>query len=160
MVAGPFENKGGQGFEQRFPLEINIKTEETYKSGSRDIAWKEMTYPDGFVDFDTTFSPNDDTVGFAYVAVFSPREQRVDIHIGADEGVKVFHNYKEVYSKYRTSSMRPGTEKFGLRLFEGWNHILVKVQDHQGVWGFFFEITDVNGREISDLQYALDRSKN
>lgn len=160
MVAGPFDNNGGQGFEQRFPLELNIKTEEIYKSGTRNIAWKEMTYPDGFVDFDTTFSPNDDAVGFAYVAVYSPREQRVDIHIGADEGVKVFHNYKEVYSKYRTSSMRPGTEKFGLRLFEGWNQVLVKVQDHQGVWGFFFEITDVFGRDLPDLQYALDRSKN
>lgn len=159
MVAGPFENNGGQGFEQRFPIELNIKTSETYKSGDHDIAWQEMTFPDGFVDFDTTFKPNDDAVGFAYAAVYSLREQQVTVHLGVDEGVKVFHNYKEVYSKYRTSSMRPGTERFSLRLFEGWNHILIKVQEHQGVWGFFMEITDPTGRAIPELQYTLDKSK-
>ncbi len=158
MVAGPFDNNGGQGFEKRYQLELNIETNETYKDGERDIVWKEMIYPDGYVDFNVTFDPKNDVVGYGYVAVHSPREMKVFALIGADEGVKVFHNYKEIYSKYRTSSSKPGTERVPLNLFQGWNHILVKVQDHQGPWGFFMEITDLQGRPVPELRYALDRS--
>ena len=51
----------------------------------------------------------------------------------------------------------PGADRVLLKLYEGWNHILVKISRSSGPKGFYFEITDPNGRNIPELKYATDR---
>jgi hypothetical protein len=66
-------------------------------------------------------------------------------------------NYKPIYKKRNINGMRPGSERVVTRLYQGWNHLLVKISERTGPWGFYFELTDINGQVMPDLQYALDR---
>ncbi len=157
LVAGPFPNEGGEGFDQIFPLEMNIKPNETYEGIEGTVGWKKASFPSGFVDFNSIFSPNDYAVGFAYVGVYSPREQAVRFEIGSTDGIKIYHNYKEIFAKRRLANDRPSAEEVFLQLYQGWNHILVKVNENTGSWGFYFEITDLEGRTIPTLAYSLEK---
>ena len=157
LTIGPFPNRRGEGFNQMYPPEIDIKPAETYDGIGKIVGWQKQKFPSGYVDMKQIFSPNDFAVGYAYIGVYSSREQAVRFEFGSDEGIKIFHNYKEVYAKRQLRSPRPGADRVLLKLYEGWNHILVKVSQSSGPWGFYFEITDLNGRNISELKYALDR---
>ncbi len=157
LTIGPFPNQRGEGFEKIYPLEMNIKPEETYSGVDQTVRWEAHDFPTGYIDFNALFSPNDYAVGYAYAGVYSPREQPVRFEIGSTDGIKIFHNYKEIFMKRRFPDLGPSSEELYLKLFEGWNHILVKVAENTGEWGFYFEITDLEGRPIPELQYALDK---
>ncbi|RJP25932.1 MAG: hypothetical protein C4527_16450 [Candidatus Omnitrophota bacterium] len=157
LIIGPFANQRGEGFDQIHPLETNIQPNESYKGLNQSVQWQKQVFPTGFVDFDTVFSPNDYAVGYAYVGVYSPREQTVRFELGSADGIKIFHNYKEIFAKRRIRGAHPGAEQFYSVLYEGWNHILVKVAENTGKWGFYFEITDLQGRTIPELAYSLEK---
>lgn len=154
LLIGPFPNERGEGFERNDPPEINIKPEETYEAFGKTIGWRKMEFPNGWIDMNRAFSPNDNAVGYAYVGVYSPHERNVWFEVGADEGMKVFHNYREIFAKSRFASARPGTERIPATLYEGWNHIVAKVPESEGEWGFYFEITGPGGRSLPDLRFA------
>jgi hypothetical protein len=158
MIIGPFPNLNGAGFEHSFPAQQNIKINETYDGIDQSVKWRQQTFEDGYVNFDTAFTPNDNAVAFAYVGIFSPREQNVRLEFGADGDMKIFNNYKEIFSRRNLSRSTPAAQILFTKLYNGWNHILVKVSDTSGPWGFYFEITDLYGLPLIDLKYAFDKA--
>ncbi|OHE87992.1 MAG: hypothetical protein A3G75_14565 [Verrucomicrobia bacterium RIFCSPLOWO2_12_FULL_64_8] len=158
MIVGPFPNDRGEGFDHIYPPELNIKVDETYESLGKTIAWQKKAFPTGYIDLDSIMTPNDRVMAYAYVGIYSPRDQRVWLEVGADEGIKIFHNYKEIFSKRHTALLQPGTDRVPAHFYQGWNHIVVKVQDSVGTWGFYFEATDLFGRRLPDLRFAFDRA--
>ncbi len=158
LIVGPFANERGEGFGKMNPPEINIKTKETYSSLGQEIGWKEYETADGYVDFDSILTPNDNTVAYAYTSVYSPREQAVQIRVGCNGDLKLFMNYKEIYAKRNVGHLQPGSEVTTYRLYEGWNHLVVKVSEQTGPWGFYLEIYDMQGNSIEGMQFALDKA--
>lgn len=160
MIIGPFPGMRGEGFTYSFPPQQNIQLGESYEGiDKKPIAWQKQTFPDGYINLDTTISPNDNAVAYAYIGVFSPREQTARLEIGASGDLKVFNNYKEILSRRNTNNLTPASLIEYTKLYNGWNHFLVKLSEGSGPWGFYLELTDIYGMPIPDLQYALDKAR-
>ena len=41
-----------------------------------------------------------------------------------------------------------------MQLQEGWNEVLLKVPQRQGIWGFYFDLRTPGGWPMTDLVYA------
>ncbi|MBI1388028.1 MAG: hypothetical protein GC154_06230 [bacterium] len=157
MIAGPVSNERGEAFSALTPPETNIKLDETFKGLNGAVGWSSMTFPSGYVDFNSIYPLDKPSAAFAYVGVYSPREQPVRLEFGAAGDMKIFMNYKEIYAKRHLNQPLPSSEIMVTKLFEGWNHFLVKLSAQEPPWGFYFEIVDIEGKTIPGLVYALDK---
>jgi uncharacterized protein (DUF608 family) len=157
LVIGPFSNQQGDGIDYIYPPETNLKPEEEYDGLDQKVKWFKKEYADGFVDFDATFTPNDFTVAYAYVGIYSPNERTARFALGCNGDAKIFLNYQSIFKKRNINTPKPGGTMFMQKLFQGWNHIFVKVSERTGKWGFYLEVTDIHGQTIPDLQYSLEK---
>jgi len=157
MIVGPFPNERGEGFSWMIPPENNIQIRATYTGIGGDVGWKEYEFPDGYVNLDAVLTPNDNAVAYAYTSLYSPREQAVQVRVGCNGDLKLFLNYKESYAKRNVNRPQPGGETIPIRLFEGWNHLVVKLSERTGPWGFYIEVYDLLGKPIEGIQFALDK---
>lgn len=159
MIVGPFPNERGEGFGKMNPPEINIKLKESYDGFGKKVSWQEHEFPNGYVDFDSILTPNDNASAYAYTGVYSPREQGVQFLVGCNGDLKLFLNYKEIYAKRNEGHPEPGGDIIVHRLFEGWNHLVVKLSERVAAWGFYFEIYDLQGKPIEGMQFAFDKAE-
>lgn len=159
LLAGPFPNQRGEGYDTMYPPEINIKPSERYDQFPTPAEWRMKEFPEGYVDFTGVIPTNGPAVAYAYTGVYSPREQNVQLLLGCQGDVKIFLNYKEIYAKRGLNQPRPGGERIPLRLFEGWNHLVIKVTQGSGPWGFYLEMTDIQDLPLPELHFALDRAE-
>ncbi len=158
LVIGPFSNANGEGIHKVVKPEINVKLDEAYEGLGKTIKWKSQTFPEGYVDFDSVFDPDDYAMGYAYVGVYSPRQQRARFEFGCNGDIKVFQNYRPVYEKRSLRQPAPSSEIVYTDLNQGWNHIIVKVCESTGPWGFYFEIADGDGLPMPELSYSLEKA--
>ncbi len=162
QIVGPFPNRRGEGFDRMYPPELDIRTSESYEGiDKKTVEWKACDFPDGPVDFNAVLPPAENAVAYAYVGVYSPREQSVQFKFGSAGDTKIFHNYKEIFAarNLRELELKPGSKTLYHKLYEGWNLLLVKLSRQTGPWGFYFEITSLQGLPLKNLQYALDRTE-
>jgi hypothetical protein len=157
LVIGPFDNKQGEGLDFQYQPELNVMPDKTYEGLKQQVQWKNHSFPNGYVDFDALYDPDDFTVAYGYVGIYSPRQQIVRFELGCNGDVKVFQNYNSIYKKRNINALFPSGEVFYHKLFQGWNHIIVKVSERAGPWGFYLEVTDVNGQTIPELRYSLEK---
>lgn len=158
MVIGPFSNQRGGGIDYQYEPETNVRPDKTYEGVKKqEVQWTPMQFMDGFVNFDALYEPDDFTLAYAYVAVYSSRERIIRYDLGCNGDAKVFLNYKEIYKKRNINALEPGGVKFYHKLYEGWNHIIVKISESTGRWGFTLEISDIHGQAIPGLDYSLEK---
>ncbi|MDP8246186.1 MAG: GH116 family glycosyl-hydrolase [Candidatus Hinthialibacter antarcticus] len=157
MTVGPFSDARGEAFSALLPPEVDIDVTETYKVPKGEIAWAENTFDNGFINFASAYG-GDSGAAYAYVSVYSARELPARLEFGGAGDVKVFLNYKEMFSQRRYFQPRPAADIHYFKLFQGWNHFLVKISKRDGPWGFYFELSDIDGKPIPDLQFALDKA--
>jgi len=91
-------------------------------------------------------------VAYAWVTVTSPEERAVQFRIGSDDQSKIWLNGKEVYAfpDYRWAKVDNDTIPVTLKA--GKNSILVKICNEELSWGFYFRITNTDGKPIPDLK--------
>ncbi len=158
LIVGPFANARGEGFGNIKPPEHNIQTKETYSGLGGEVGWTEHEFADGYVNFDSVLQPNDNATAYAYTSIYSPREQVVNFRIGCNGDLKLFMNYQPVYAKRNIGRLKPGGVIIPHRIYQGWNHVVVKVSEQVGPWGFYFELYDPQGNPLDGVQYALDKA--
>lgn len=158
LIIGPFSNQRGEGFDSMYPPEIDIEPDETYESLGQTVRWTEHTFMDGYVDFDSVLNPNDNTTAYAYTRIYSPREQPVLLRFGCNGDLKLFHNYKEIYARRGIHRLQPAAERLPIKLYAGWNYLLVKVSERSGPWGFYMDVTDAFGQPLREAQFDLQGS--
>jgi len=99
---------------------------------------------EGYVDFGGVIPPREQAVPIPTQASI-PRASKGTTAPRCQGDVKLFLNYKEIYAKRGLNQPNPGGERIPFRLFEGWNHLVIKVTKGSGPWGFYMELTDVAG---------------
>jgi len=93
----------------------------------------------------------DDAVAYALAFCVSPTDRDIMLHLGSDDGIKVWINDKMVFSKSIVRSAAPGEDIVPASLNKGLNRILVRVDDQKKSWGMFFSIRDRSGNLPDDL---------
>ena len=153
---GPFDNSDRKGVEKHFLPEDKIDIEETYEGKNKVAAeWRRpFDYgSSGYADLNSLFGINDYAVAYALTYIYSPKERDVQLRVGSDEGIKIWLNDKVIFSYTAERSAEVDDDIIKAHLEKGWNRILVKVSDTWGSWGFYFRITNLDGKPMDDLVF-------
>jgi putative heme-binding domain-containing protein len=130
-LAGPFPDGDG-GFRTVHPPESGpVDLTAVYRSGNGKLAWKEETPGHNF-ELSKRFGPCDRSSFYAYFRLESANRGRAQLLIGSDDGVKVWHNGREVWCNDVERSALPLQDVVPLDLQAGGNDILVRVRNIRG----------------------------
>jgi len=155
-VIGPFENSDNEGFDTVYPPEEEIDLDAEYESVYGATNWERWAdgTPDGFVDFQYMFEPEEWVVSYAWTTVTSEETRQVQLRVGSDDDVKVWLNGEEVLSRKVARAASPDQDVVTVTLNKGENQLLVKVCNREMRWGFYLRFTDLNGKSLQDLEYG------
>ncbi len=161
-ILGPFPNprnglKDRRGLDSVYAPEKNSNIKMVYSGvDQKPISWKYVKTPErGYVSFSDTMYPDELVVAYAITYIYAKTPQKVVLYVGTDDGGKVFLNDKEVY---RFSGLRiavPDQAEVELDLKQGWNKLLLKVENNMGGFGFYARLLDHNHALILNADQKL-----
>ena len=131
---GPIEKAGRPAFDQNLGPEHNV---DLSASVSGKTWSKASDVTDGKV------YPLPTTVGatFFYREINSPGEHQIQLSLGSDDAIKVFHDGKQVLANFTARAAAADQESLRLTLRPGLNRLLIKVVNTGGIGGLYFKKT-------------------
>jgi tetratricopeptide (TPR) repeat protein len=148
QVAGAFDDEGKRGFDAVFPPERGIELGASMPGKVRSVSWRPLppeAVVDGFVNLGATLSPSREVVGYALAVVDAPRDERVQVWLGASGAAKVFVNGALALADPGYHPARLDQRGATVSLRKGPNRILVKLCHAEGRMGFFLRLADERG---------------
>ncbi|HEX9242851.1 MAG TPA: DUF3857 domain-containing protein [Anaeromyxobacter sp.] len=148
LVAGPFDDEGKRGFDAVFPPERGIDLAAELPGKVRPVSWRPVppeAVVDGFVSLGATLSPSREVVAYALAVVDAPRDERVQLWLGASGAAKVFVNGALAVSDRGYHPARLDQRGATVSLRRGHNRILVKLCHAEGRMGLFLRLADERG---------------
>ena len=145
QIIGPFDSpKENNAFQQTYPPQNEIELDKSYEGKDGiEVSWEKITVSDeGYVDFDQYFLKKDYAAGFAYTKVWAPADKSYALKIGSDDGAKIWVNNKKVHELDTKRGALPDQETVNVKLKEGWNDLLVMINEEVGEWGFYLRFVD------------------
>ncbi len=97
-----------------------------------------------------------EAASYAHVYIYSPTERSSQIHLGCDDGARVYLNSEQIFEIDRIGSWSQDQYTIEANLQEGWNQLLIKISQRNGDYGFSAKITDPTGDSYDDLLYQYD----
>jgi putative heme-binding domain-containing protein len=135
-VIGPFAD-GSRGLENVHPPETGpLDLSATFASGSKTLAWK-TARNDHMFDFIKTFGPSPDASFYAYCRIESPIAQPMMLLPGSDDGLKIWHNGRLVWTHAGIRGALPLADVVFLDLQPGGNDLLFRVNNVDGACGLY-----------------------
>ena len=154
-----FENSS-EDYLEEFGGEANIKPFPGMKLTAADGKVYEWTKYDsplmGEINFTQVFDPAITAVGYAYCTIISPDDRTVEALLGSNDGATVYCNGEEVFHFHGKRSLIPDEDLIPLHLNEGTNHIVIKVEQWKGAWGFSFRLKEQEIRNHKQKYYILN----
>jgi putative heme-binding domain-containing protein len=130
-LAGPFPDGDG-GFRTPHPPELApVDLSAGYLALDKKLAWKEEK-PANHFELSRRFGPCDRSSFYTYFRLESLDRGRAQLLVGSDDGVKVWHNGKEVWCNDVERAALPLQDVVPLDLQPGSNDILVRVRNIRG----------------------------
>ena len=158
LLAGPFDNERGTGFEQRYPPEQEAFAPDARWPGKvRPVTWRPQPVaapPDGVIDLDELFRPDDQGLAYALTWLFAEAETPVALRLGSDEAARMWVNRVEVSAFAGRRPLRADQDEVGVVLRPGWNELLLEVADQSGPWGFRLRVTAPQGGPAAGVRAA------
>lgn len=156
-LIGPFNNISASGHDKRFPPEITDDTSGTYEGLSGCMVhWFEpkAVRIDRWIDHNAYF-PWVTGVFYAVVYAKSPVAQTVHFRLGTSGAFKLFLNDSLVGETIDECNNDLDTYNYEVTLPEGWNKILVKVDNSElDRCNFLFRITNGTGDPVKGLELS------
>lgn len=151
LMAGPFPNPKGRGYEKDYlapaggELTITPYAGDAFKNEEGQlIRWFKYDSPEyNKIDLFQHYEENIEVLSYACCRIKSPRKQKVRATFGSNDGIKMVLNGKVVFDKHIKRSLIIDEDEIELSLNEGWNYLLLKIDQNNGGWGFSFRLPDV-----------------
>ena len=94
-------------------------------------------------ELDQIYQQNTEVVSYAYCRIDVQKNMQVRATLGSNDGIQIFLNGKKVYQNFKKRSLIPDEDEIFLDLVAGKNHLLLKIDQNKGGWGFSFRLPDV-----------------
>jgi hypothetical protein len=94
----------------------------------------------------------DNRVAYLRARIWSPKEQRAQLELGSDDGVKVWLNGQLVYANNVVRPATPAEDKANVTLKEGWNPLLVKLTQGGGEWALIVRFRSPDGGKLDGVK--------
>lgn len=112
-----------------FPIEEN------------EYKWRFISGGD-IIDLDTFYKGKDFVYAYAMAEIKAAAPASVILAVGSDDGIKIWHNGKQVHENWIPRGVNKDNDLIPLKLVKGSNQLLLKVQDMEGGWGFTARLLD------------------
>ncbi len=135
-VIGPFADDS-RGLSRVHPPETGpLDLTATYRSGTKTLAWQAMKN-DRMFDFIKTFGASPDASFYAYCRIESPVGQQMMLLPGSDDGLKIWHNGRIIWTHEGVRGALPLQDVVFLDLQPGSNDLLFRVNNVEGSCGLY-----------------------
>jgi predicted Ser/Thr protein kinase len=158
LLVGPFANRG---IDEVLPPEALLDPSVPMQGKVGEVRWK-RGLPElrasgsgraAVFDFKSLFIPNTGTIAYAAIHVKAPAAMDALLHVGSDDGVKVWANGTVIHRLEVARGLKVDEDKVSFRLLKGWNLLLFKVTQQSQEWGLSARISDESLRPIDGLEY-------
>ena len=119
-------------------------------SGKDLDAWERSARVAGVVDLNRALGRTTHAAAYMKNAVWSSDAREVTLHIGSDDGLKVWLNGSVVHENNTARPCMPGQDKVRTALVKGWNEILLKITQGGGDWSGHLRITDSRNQALPE----------
>ncbi len=105
--------------------------------------WQNLESDYGVIDLTTQFDKWY-SVAYAWARIEMPEETTGTLGIGSDDSVKVFLNGRLVHRYWEKNgrSVQPDNDRVAVTFKKGTNHLVLKIQNAGGPWGFTCRLMD------------------
>lgn len=135
-------------------VEENVDPEEGEVNG--DYAWRRITSSGIYINLNTAYpeyeNPNAG-ISYAFVRIYSPKTQAVELWLGSDDAIKVWLNGENVHTVNELKEWTADEDKVQVILNSGWNRLLIKINEWYGEYGFSARFSNPDGTEVEGLRY-------
>ncbi len=154
LVNAPYDNTNG--FAKVFPPERRINLNPASTTQEDQPAWQHPRDGcwDGYIDLKKIYTRYNWSVGYAFIMVQSPDRRRVQFRIGTNEAAKLWLNGREVWRMNLGRDAIFDNDIVEVELEPGNNPVLLKICNRINEWGFYFRVTDAEGRGLPDLRFV------
>jgi putative heme-binding domain-containing protein len=135
-LVGPFPDGDGGLTTVHPPERGPVDLSAEYTVGKGRLAWKEAS-AGSYFDLAKMAGPCEHSSFYTYCRLESGSRQHALLLLGSDDGVKVWHNGKEVWSNPVVRGALPFQDVVVLDLQAGGNDLLVRVQNITGECGIY-----------------------
>lgn len=158
-LVGPFPNPDMSGFDTAFPPEQGpVDLGATYDGvNGAKVGWKRIrpagqppVGPAGMVNLMPHFNPNTWVTAYAYTRVVSDRERTATLLAGSDDSITAWVNGEKVLANKAMRAVGLDQERVPIRLREGENTVLLKIDQAGGGWGFVARLADEWGLPLTE----------
>ncbi len=157
QAVGEFENISASGFDKDFPPVHKAEPGNTFKNKyGAEIKWFDInkTLPGRWIRFPHHFF-TDNSIIYSQTFCESPADQDVIIRIGTSGSLKLWCNDKLMFSEPKERNNGIDTYSFSVKLYKGWNRILIQVGTSEiSNSNFLMRITDEAGKNIEGLTFS------
>jgi HEAT repeat protein len=154
QVAGPYEQQG-KNFSDLFDIPFAPESGD-----SRSVDWKSLpasANPAESWKMDLLQAlGGQQRAAYARTWINSPKQQKVRLELGSDDGVKVWLNGLVIYSNNVSRALQPGSDIADITLNEGWNTLMLKVTQNTAGWEFCVRFAQASGEPVTGLRVALN----
>jgi hypothetical protein len=133
---------------------LKPKEGDKVKVGGRELAWKNVTSPTNFFDFNVVLkSLNDRAAGFMVTYIDCEQDiPEVAISVGSNDQARIYFNGTDIYAFTEARPLVLDSEKGKITLKKGVNTIVFKVLNEQNSWQGALRLTDRNGQPLKNIK--------
>jgi len=156
-LIGPFDHRGGIGFNAAYLPETEIELQKKYAGTEGEVSWAEKStdHRHALLDLNNLLGPHKGAVVYAYQEFESDRDQPVEIRLGTPNGWKLWVNSEPAFAheEYHQTS-RLDQYRTPVTLKAGTNRILLKLcqneqtQDWAQRFEFQIRVCDESGTAV------------
>ncbi|MCX7592077.1 MAG: Ig-like domain-containing protein, partial [Kiritimatiellae bacterium] len=151
LVLGPFPRD-----TKNHPFDVaTTRPTEGSKVGSRE--W--ITVKGAVLDFGARYGENGDQMVYVAVWSFSDRPREARLWIDSNDHNRVWWNGQAVHDGISQATASRGfhdyRDEIGIVLREGWNLLLIQIENRSGAWLMTAQLVDEKGEALRDLTWDV-----
>ena len=123
----------------------NVDLTTQCAAGDKELAWQPVSADkQGYVNLIRRLGRTDWGVAYAYVEIDSIHPRDTVLRCGSVDGVAIWLNGRLVHQQEGKRAHKAGSDQIPVHLTEGTNRILLKIEHHEGSWGFSLAVPRPN----------------
>jgi len=162
LLCGPFPNPQYSGEEVDYLTSLGgerlarptVWSETEWPQGQK-IRWRKFNSPDpAIIDLLPLYEDHKRVLTYAYSQIDCPQARTVQARFGSNDGIEIILNGRTVLKKLVKRNLLVDEDQVSLNLKQGKNHLLLKIYQGSGDWGFSFQLPHVKVRH-HDHRYRI-----
>ena len=151
-IAGPYTKENADLFAESFapegPDASKVRWRPFRSMTDQNRLW--------LLDFDKVVGGNFKVV-YVRTNVWSPADQKARMEVGSEDGMKIWLNGELVHAKDVRRGVSPGEDVVQVALRQGWNSLMMKINNGLGGWGACARFRSPDGGRLDGIRVSLNK---